>query len=141
MKTLTYLAILLAILIGCDNSTEPSAPTVSAFQVRGCLGTTSKGLFGDSCFVYRFRETLLVQFCATANCCPDSNRFAFRHSISHDTIFVTIADTAAHLCRCNCSYTLEMEIAGLDKDSYSFYCTREDYSSQLLLYLNRVQRD
>jgi hypothetical protein len=61
--------------------------------------------------------------------------------IRHDTILVTIADTAAQSCRCNCRYVLHVEFEGLLLPSYVFVCRREDYASQYILYTERVNRE
>jgi hypothetical protein len=140
MRILRQLPLLLAIILGCDEPTDPTTPTVAAFQVAGCLAASIGVAYTDTCFQYNFGERLLVRFCATGNCCPDSNRFSFRHRISRDTIYVTIADTAAQSCRCFCSYALLMEFNGLERSSYVFLCSREDYSSQSILYAERVVR-
>ena len=132
----------LALLIPtCEQSTEMQSPDVRAFQVPGCGGHFLKTTASDSCFSYQFHDALVVEFCMSANCCPDSNRFSFRHRISNDTIRVTIADTAAHLCHCICDYVLHMEFRDLPGESYVFYCMREDYSSQLVFYSERVHRN
>jgi len=94
----------------------------------------------DSCFSYDFHDALVVEFCALANCCPDTNRFAIAHSVQNDSIVVTIADTARHLCRCICTYVLHVEFSDLQEDSYQFVCRREDYSSQIVPYSQRVFR-
>jgi hypothetical protein len=135
------LGVLAVLMAACERSTEPDAPSVVAFQVPGCGANLLKASASDSCFSYQFHDALIVDFCATANCCPDSDRFSFRHRISHDTIFVAIADTAAQLCNCICSYVLHMEFRDLPGDSYVFFCTREDYSDRLVFYSERVHRN
>ncbi|MGA9364887.1 MAG: hypothetical protein WBW16_11045 [Bacteroidota bacterium] len=133
---------LLALLIAtCEQSTDAPSPGVSAIQVPGCTGHFLKTTASDSCFSYQFHDALVVDFCAGANCCPDSNRFSFRHRVSNDTIMVTIADTAAHLCRCICNYVLHMEFRDLPSDNYVFFCTRQDYSDRVVFYSERVQRN
>jgi hypothetical protein len=132
----------LALLIPtCEESTDTHSPDVSAFQVPGCGGHLLKVTATDSCFSYQFQDALVVDFCASANCCPDSNRFSFRHRISQDTIMVTIADAAASLCRCICNYVLHMEFRDLPGDNYVFFCTREDYSDRVVIYSERVHRN
>jgi hypothetical protein len=135
------LGIIAVFMVACERSTEPDAPSVVAFQVPGCGANLLKASASDSCFSYQFHDALIVDFCATANCCPDSNRFSFKQRISHDTIFVAIADTAAQLCNCICPYVLRMEFRDLPGDSYVFFCTREDYSDRLVFYSERVQRN
>jgi hypothetical protein len=95
----------------------------------------------DSCFSYRFDEALLVDLCATGNCCPDAERFSIKQDIQNDTIVVTIADTAAQLCRCLCCYLLHFEFHDLQYSSYMFVCRREDYSSRIIIYSLRVYRN
>ncbi len=128
------------VLLACKSSTEPVTPTFLAQQVPGCIAALGKGVAVDSCFSYSFHDALVLDFCMSANCCPDSNRFAFRHSISHDTILVVASDTAAHNCRCNCSYLLHTELHSLERDEYLVLCAREDYSSQYIFYAVRVKR-
>lgn len=138
MKTLPLLILCVGVA-GCITSTGPSERPVSVIQIPGCVGSPPGGE-SDTCFDYQFGETLVFRFCASANCCPDSSRFAVKHRISSDTIYVTVSDTAAHLCRCFCSYRLVMAFEELEYDSYSIICTREDYSSQLVIYSKRVRR-
>jgi hypothetical protein len=138
---LTLVAVLALILSACHKSTEPGSPGVVAYQVPGCASQLGNRVFSDSCFSYQFHDALLVDFCASANCCPDSNRFSIKHRIGTDSIIVTIADTAAQLCFCICPYVLHVEFHDLPEDSYLFVCERRDYSSQILLYTQRVHRE
>jgi hypothetical protein len=135
--------LLTAVLIaqsGCDKSVNPVEGDVRLEQIPGCKsGQLSKGL-ADSCFAYVFNDVLDIYFCASANCCPDTNRFRMSYDIRRDSIVVTIADTAAHLCRCNCTYMLRAQFRDLPGDSYRFVCRREDYSSQLIFYSVIVHR-
>jgi hypothetical protein len=132
---------LLALLIPtCEQSTDTQSPGVSAFQVPGCGSHLLKVTATDSCFSYQFHDALIVEFCMSANCCPDSNRFSFRHRISQDSIMVTIADTARPLCNCICTYVLHMEFRDLPADDYIFFCTRSDYSDRVVFYSERVHR-
>jgi hypothetical protein len=135
-------AVAMNLYSGCSKSVSPDNAGVRIEQMPGCKsGQLGKGsLATDSCFTYQFTNALDVFFCASANCCPDSNRFSIRNEIRGDTIFVTIADTAAHLCRCNCTYMLHAEFHDLPKDRYVFFCSREDYSSLAVLYSVTVQR-
>lgn len=135
------ISVLVMLMRACETSTEPDAHDVIAFQVPGCQRQLGKSTASDSCFSYQFHDALIVDFCASANCCPDSNRFSFKRTVSHDTIMVTIADTAAHLCRCICRYVLHMEFHDLPGDNYVFFCTREDYSDRLVFYSERVHRN
>jgi hypothetical protein len=138
---ISVIGILCVIVLACEESNEPEIANLIAYQVRGCQPQLLKVSANDSCFSYQFHDALIVDFCATANCCPDSNRFSFRHTVSHDTIMMTIADTARHLCNCTCTYALHTEFRDLPGDSYVFFCTREDYSSQLVFYRERVHRN
>jgi hypothetical protein len=92
-----------------------------------------------SCFAYSFNDALKIDFCVVGNCCPDSQRFISDYNISSDTIFVSVADTAANLCYCICNYTIHVELLGLTKDKYLFVC---DYPSDYanLNYLERVSK-
>lgn len=93
------------------------------YQIPGCGGHgVAKTAVGDSCFSYKFIQDLVVDFCVSANCCPDSNRFQFKHEIRNDTIAVAVADTAANLCRCVCNYVIHAEFSDLPRDRYIFYC-------------------
>ena len=137
---LALVSVLALILSACQKSTEPGSPSVVAYQVPGCASQLGTRGASDSCFSYQFRDALLIDFCATANCCPDSNRFSIEHRISNDSILVTIADTAAQLCRCICPYVLHVEFHDLPADSYMLVCERRDYSSNILLYAQPVSR-
>lgn len=112
-----------------DNSTEPANATITfnAFQVGGCNSSSlAKIAENDSCFSYSFNDTLKIDFCVTANCCPDSQRFATDYDIKSDTIFVTVADTAARLCHCVCNYTIHLDLVGLSENQYVFNCNYYD---------------
>jgi hypothetical protein len=128
-------------MLVCEKATEPDGANVVAFQAAGCHRQFFRGTANDSCFSYQFHAALVVEFCVLGNCCPDSDRFTFKHTISHDTIMVTIADTAAHLCRCVCPYVLHMEFRDLPGDSYVFYCSEGDSSDLVVLYSERVRRN
>lgn len=113
-----------------DDAPTTVAPEISfvSYQVPGCNPTSSlkKDSLIDSCFQYSFTDTLEVEFCVPGNCCPDSDRFVTNYSIHSDTIFVTVTDTAAHLCHCICDYIIHLEISGLPNDEYLFYCDCQD---------------
>ena len=125
--------------LACVESTNPGTANFLAYQVPRCGSGLGK-VSADSCFSYRFGDVLIADFCASGNCCPDSNRFLIEAEVAHDTVFVTIADTARHLCRCTCSYLLHVELADLHLPSYVFVCQRQDYSSRYILYCERVYR-
>jgi hypothetical protein len=142
MRICVIASIALLLLAGCVKPGELSGPSpgVSVHQIPGCAQGVPRSSPTDSCFEYQFGRTLQIRFCASANCCPDSNRFAIRQRISGDTIYVVIADTARPLCRCNCSYELLLSVDEPDRDEYTFFCTREDYSSRLVIYSEKVRR-
>lgn len=131
MKRVKYFFFALSILFLLFTCSDEAVTEItegeiifSAKQVGGC--NSARGLAKtspfDSCFTYSFDETLKIDFCVFGNCCPDSQRFTTNYTLSADTIFVEVADTAAHLCRCICNYTIRVELSGLQKDSYLFYC-------------------
>jgi len=137
LVSLTYLTVF---LISCAKPTETISPNFVGYQVPGCNQTTGTRTLSDSCFSYRFNGALLVDLCATGNCCPDAERFTIKHNFQNDTIVVTIADTAAQSCRCICRYLLHFEFGDLPYNSYMFICRREDYSSRVVIYSLRVYR-
>lgn len=128
------------LFLSCKSSTEPVPPIFIARQVSGCNGSPGGLVAGDSCFSYQFHDALILDFCVTGNCCPDSNRFSFTHTVSRDTILVVVRDTAANLCRCTCSYLLRAELRNLDRDEYLVLCASEDDTSRFILYSERVRR-
>ncbi len=95
-----------------------------SYQIPGCNSSSSleKALLDDYCFTYSFKDTLKIDFCVVGNCCPDSNRFVTNYAINSDTLFVTVKDTAEHLCNCICRYVIHLELFGLPEDQYLFYC-------------------
>ena len=108
-----------------DNPTnqENEIITFSAYQVGGCNSTPlAKIAVNDSCFSYSFNDTLKIDFCVTANCCPDSQRFLTDYYLKSDTIFVTVTDTSAELCDCICNYTIHLDLVGLSNTQYFFNC-------------------
>jgi len=128
MKKIFFFTIILAILfVSCsennliDNKTDIE---FKSYQIGGCNNSASleKIAFSDSCFDYTFNDTLKINFCVYGNCCPDSNRFSVEQIIKSDTIYVTVTDTAANLCKCICNYKIHFELTGLQKDQYVFYC-------------------
>lgn len=127
---------------GCAKSVSPENVQSSVVQIPGCKSAqfATASLSSDSCLTYQFQEALVIDFCATGNCCPDSNRFAIRHEVKGDTIAVTIADTAASLCRCMCKYILHAEFHNLPGDQYVFLCERDDASGKSVLYSSPVYR-
>ena len=146
MKNTGWFALSMFILAlfqtGCSKSVAPETLQGSVVQLPGCKSAQlgKAGSFDDSCLTIQFQQSLLVDFCASGNCCPDSNRFSIRQDVRGDTIVVTIADTARALCRCTCNYFLHAEFADLPSDHYVFMVSREDYSSKAVLYLADVRR-
>ena len=138
MKLLKYVPIycvMLFFMISCsDKSTNYAGHEVRATlkQVGGCQSHSLNNKISteDSCFSYMFTEKLIVNFCMTGNCCPDSNRFSLSYKIKNDTIFVAAADTAANFCNCICNYIIQAEFDNLPSDRYIFYCTRSDRSDR-----------
>lgn len=114
-----------------DTPTKPGDGKINftAYQIAGCNShyPIEKATQGDTCFSYTFIDTLKVDFCVTGNCCPDSNRFVTSHNIIADTIFITVSDTAANLCQCDCNYIIHIEISGLPNNRYIFYCHYLDF--------------
>jgi len=107
------------------------------YQIPGCQNNVlAKTTNNDSCFNYTFHQSLIVDFCVSANCCPDSDRFDLSHNNSNDTIFVAVTDTAAQLCDCICNYNIHFEKYNLLLNSYLFYCSYNDE----ILYAVRVIR-
>ncbi|MBM4168114.1 MAG: hypothetical protein FJ215_03005 [Ignavibacteria bacterium] len=134
-------SLIVSFLAGCERSTQPDEYEVVAYQIKGCRQQLGKRGEGDSCFAYVFRESLVVDFCVTGNCCPDTNRFIITPSIALDTIEVTVVDTAQNLCRCVCPYLLHVEIHNLRGNSYFLRCIQLRDSVRVLLYSRRVVRD
>jgi len=126
---LIFILLVFFYLTSCGQSTsvEKENPNFKAYQIPGCTQDLPKNssLF-NSCFTYSFMDTLKVDLCFTSNCCPDSGRFDYSYSLSHDTIKVTVVDIAEHLCRCNCNYIVHTEISGLEENEYVFECTYYD---------------
>jgi len=127
-------------IISYESPMDSTASSPAARQIPGCIGEAKLGSGSDSCFTYVFEDTLFIRFCARANCCPDHDRFSFDQRTAEDTIYVMIADTARHGCRCMCMYVLAMEFAELERDSYVFHCTQMDSLLEILLYSIRVER-
>lgn len=140
--TAIILFILLATVPACDNSVKPGGDPATIVELPGCKspGLEKNAVLDDSCFSYDFHNVLTADFCIVANCCPDSNRFSIEHSFSKDTITVTVADTAARLCRCDCTHWLHAEFSDLEGDQFQFLVYLEDSSNAALLYSVRLQR-
>jgi hypothetical protein len=119
------LGTLLLLCFSCkDRSIAPSGQPIVSFssQYSKCLGGLAKSSTLDSVFTYSFSDTLLIDFSAISNCCPDSDRFDVSSTVGSDTIVVSVADTAQHLCRCVCPYMVEARFANLPNDHYLVRC-------------------
>jgi hypothetical protein len=122
---------------GCDKAVDGESSGIAAFQRSGCLAKTA-----DSCFSYTFGSVLATEFCVTANCCPETNRFIFEHDIISDTVNLYITDIEERLCRCVCSYNLHASFMDLVMNSYQFnILIRYRESEYELLYSTRVYRN
>ncbi|MGK9368578.1 hypothetical protein ACSSWA_06735 [Melioribacter sp. Ez-97] len=137
--------VLIAIIIlccGCEETNfEPETYNFRFEQLPGCQTLVYNNLEkagADSCFNYSFFEKLVVEFCVSGNCCPDSNHFAVESKALGDTITISVRDTAANLCRCNCNYIILTEFQNLTGDNYFVKCT--DKESGRVLYLKEVKR-
>jgi hypothetical protein len=99
----------------------------AAHQITGCLSNDLKKSVENTdvlpgCFDYDFGDTLSIDFCVYGNCCPDSERFSIESALKYDTIFVVVIDTALEECDCICKYKIHLDISGLVKNEYLFYC-------------------
>jgi hypothetical protein len=137
------LAWLFINLLGCSEHTADSENhdkpiTGVIFQIPGCEREgLQKIISDDGCFSYTFEQDLAIDFCVSANCCPDSNRFEVTYNVHQDSIIVAVADTAARLCRCFCDYVIHAEFYDLPGDRYVFYCFYLDS----LIYSEEIRRD
>lgn len=129
MKT-EFQAVVLIVLaflwFSCkEKISDPGSPGKETFSytASACLAHgLAKGSALDSVFEYSFQQSLIVDFSAWSNCCPDSGRFSLSYAVRTDTIIVTVLDTAAHLCHCLCPYMLHVELADLPLDRYIVRC-------------------
>ncbi|NVM56579.1 MAG: hypothetical protein HWN51_00445 [Desulfobacterales bacterium] len=144
MKYLSLIipGLILSAWLTCEKSTksEPWSGEYTLFQVPGCQSNAlAKSFSKDSCFTYQFDTDLLIDFYVNGNCCPDSNRFDLFSEIRHDTIAITVLDTAGRGCWCICDYIIHAEFSGLLLDSYVIDIYADtDYDT--LTYLEIVQR-
>lgn len=138
-KEKLVIIFLLFIFISCKESSVAPESSAKIFQLPDCrpsINKKSSDILIDSCFTYTFNERLIIDFCVSGNCCSDENRFLIKNSIFKDTITVTIADTAANLCRCICNYIIHGEFESLPYDSYTIIC--KDFSNSVVFYTKRV---
>ncbi|MFB0515089.1 MAG: hypothetical protein ACETWG_00610 [Candidatus Neomarinimicrobiota bacterium] len=133
MKTTVVSLLPILLLFGvfpaCDSSTEskPWNGQVQLTPINGCQsGSLSKAFVGDSLFSYQFDDDLLLDFRVTGNCCPDSNRFVLAHEIMGKSITIIVADTAADLCFCTCSYLIHTEFYDMPEDMYVVHVVTDD---------------
>jgi hypothetical protein len=140
LAVLVITILVVCVIWSCsEKATSPDGERcrASLYQVPGCQrGSLGKSFMTDSCFWYQFNTALLVEFCVSANCCPDSNRFGLTYNISSDTISIAVVDTAANLCRCMCRYVIHGELDDLILNRYIVVCQYHDK----ILYLNEVHR-
>lgn len=120
-SSLVIPVLVLGAWLACDRSTGPEQEHL-LYQITGCGGGLAKSFVADSCFSYQFGTDLIIDFCVTANCCPDSNRFDLSYETRHDTIAIAVQDTAARLCRCICPYVIHAEFHELPLDHYTIQC-------------------
>lgn len=113
--------------VACSDSTSPTNNSEVLFkQIPGCENFYLPKSANDSGFSYTFDNSLKINLSLPANCCPDTNRFDYAYTINGDVIDFIAVDTAAHLCKCICNYTIEIAINDLQQDSYKFTCTYYD---------------
>ena len=91
----------------------------------------------DSCFFSQFKQDILIDFCVTANCCPDTSRFQTSSAVSNDTIFIVVADTAANRCLCDCPYRIHAEFRKPLLSRYVVVC----YYGGLMIYRETVVKE
>jgi len=137
----SYLSIVILFLNiflkGCSDTTDPVESNNLFYQEPGCMNKTS---LADSCFDYTFTDKLIVEFCVSGNCCPDSNRFIFQQVIIQDTINLTVTDIEERLCRCICNYILHSENTELPLNSYQYNIFLKESTGDTLIYSQRVYR-
>ncbi len=130
------ICVVFAIFACGDHGTTPKSDS-HIFQIGRCQGTVgSAALSADSCFVWSFGQTLLIDFCVAANCCPDTNRFALSSQIRNDTILISVTDTAASLCSCDCGYIIRAEFDSAPEYVYQVMV----YYGGSLLYSREINR-
>ncbi|MEG8947650.1 hypothetical protein [Rosettibacter firmus] len=134
--------LLIILITNCKESSVTPEIGAKIYQLDGCrpINKLFKMDLSDSCFSYNFSDKLTIDFCVSANCCPDKNRFLIRNKIIKDTITITITDTAANLCRCICNYIIHGEFESLQNDSYYIKCIRTDSGDEKLLYFRKIIR-
>ena len=130
MRNLILLLVLVIGSVNCKKAITQSPDfrgIGDLIQLDGCArGALEKTSDADSCFTWSFTENLIADFCVTANCCPDTDRFQLGYSIKAGAIHVMVQDTAQNLCRCICPYLIHAEFSELEKDSYHFFVEYND---------------
>ena len=87
MTRLPKLIVWLCVCLFFSCSEKVATPELAGlmYQVADCQRTNIiAAVTRDSCFTYQFADALIVDFCVTGNCCPDSNHFSFSHQIVDD---------------------------------------------------------
>lgn len=72
----------------------------------------------ESVLRWQFGDLLELEFMVWGNCCPDSERFVVASHLCGDTLAITVADTAASLCRCVCPYVISATCEDVPSDRY-----------------------
>ena len=141
LSTYGILVCAIVALLACSEKPTTSKPNVETeiYQAGGCQRQVfNKAAAGeDSCFIPQFAEDLLIDFCVTANCCPDTNRFEATSLVKSDTIIIMVQDTAVALCLCDCPYRIHAEFRNLARSSYLVLC----YYDSTLIYRNWVVKE
>lgn len=133
-KLIVFAIIMISIICSCD-ATDQNEPWADVKQIPGCIETNlDNDLLDLNCFEYDFENTLHVELCLTANCYPDSERFAYSVVGYADTISVTVTDTSSNSANCICPYRIEMEFINFENDTYVFECHYQDstYYSEIV---------
>ncbi len=128
------LIVFLLFILSCNKTIDPfenesASFNYGAYQIPGCAGQISlsrDGISEGGCFSYSFGDTLKIELCVSANCCPDSGRFVYASSIDDHVISFAVVDTAVDLCHCNCNYQIHADFIGLIHREYLFVCTYEN---------------
>ncbi len=123
-----FFIVLLYFFLSCEKSIDPfenqtESFYLTAYQIPGCAGPQNffrNAISDNDCFSYSFDDTLKIELYVSANCCPDSHRFAYDSKIDNNIIFFTVTDTAGNLCRCICDYRIHADFVGLMGHEYLF---------------------
>lgn len=139
-KNYLLLAVLAAVVfLNCKDDIMQSEITANINQVGKC---NSQGLnkSASECFEYSFTNDLLIKFCVSGNCCPDSARFVTSYKISGEVITISIKDIAPNLCKCICNYTIQANLLNVNLDSYTIVCLQETIEGTKELYNKKITR-